>query len=379
MSRSPQSMGGLLPPRGDAAGGELPEPAFCIRLEPVASFEKGSDCLNSTAPITASSADLVAEVEALGGRLSLVRERIGEIIFGQREVVEQALITLLCGGHTLLIGVPGLAKTRLVETLGTILGLDDKRIQCTPDLMPADILGSEVLEESESGRRSFRFIPGPVFCQLLMADEINRASPRTQSALLQAMQEGRVSIAGQYHPLPRPFHVLATQNPLEQEGTYPLPEAQLDRFLLQIDVDYPDLESERRVLIATTGADEMAPRAAMTADELMAAQRLVRRVPVGESVVEAILALVRSGRPDTSSVPEAQRHVAWGPGPRASQALMLACRARALLEGRYSPSIDDVLALAPPVLRHRMAVSFAGRAEGVTVARVIEQISAPFR
>jgi MoxR-like ATPase len=329
-------------------------------------------------PINAPPGDLVAEVEALGERLSLVRERIGEVIFGQREVVEQALITLLSGGHALLIGVPGLAKTRLVETLGTILGVDDKRIQCTPDLMPADILGSEVLEESESGRRSFRFIPGPVFCQLLMADEINRASPRTQSALLQAMQEGRVSIAGQYHQLPRPFHVLATQNPLEQEGTYPLPEAQLDRFLLQIDVDYPDLESERRVLIATTGADEAAPRPAMTADELMAAQRLVRRIPVGESVVDAILTLVRSGRPE-GDAEGVRRFVAWGPGPRASQALMLACRARALLDGRYAPSIDDVLALAAPVLRHRMAVSFAGRAEGVGVIQVIEQMMAPLR
>jgi MoxR-like ATPase len=334
--------------------------------------------LASTSPINSPPGDLVAEVEALGERLHLVRERIGEVIFGQREVVEQALITLLCGGHALLIGVPGLAKTRLVETLGTILGVDDKRIQCTPDLMPADILGSEVLEESESGRRSFRFIPGPVFCQLLMADEINRASPRTQSALLQAMQEGRVSIAGQYHPLPRPFHVLATQNPLEQEGTYPLPEAQLDRFLLQIDVDYPDLESERRVLIATTGADEAAPRQAMTVDELMAAQRLVRRVPVGGSVVEAILTLVRSGRPEEKAE-GARRFVAWGPGPRASQALMLACRARALLDGRYAPSVDDVLALAPPVLRHRMAVSFAGRAEGIGVPQVIEQMMAPLR
>ena len=227
-----------------------------------------------------------------------MRDRIGEIIFGQHEVVEQALITLLCGGHALLIGVPGLAKTRLVETLGTILGLDEKRIQCTPDLMPADILGSEVLEESETGRRSFRFIPGPVFCQLLMADEINRASPRTQSALLQAMQEGRVSIAGQYHPLPQPFHVLATQNPLEQEGTYPLPEAQLDRFLMQIDVDYPDRDAEREMLIATTGITEDRPRPAMTVAELIAAQRLVRRIPVGDSVVDAILALVRSGRPE---------------------------------------------------------------------------------
>jgi MoxR-like ATPase len=334
--------------------------------------------LSPIAPVNPATADLVAEVDALGRSLGLVRDRIGEIIFGQREVVEQALITLLCGGHALLIGVPGLAKTRLVETLGTILGLDEKRIQCTPDLMPADILGSEVLEESESGRRSFRFIPGPVFCQLLMADEINRASPRTQSALLQAMQEGRVSIAGQYHPLPQPFHVLATQNPLEQEGTYPLPEAQLDRFLMQVDVDYPDREAEREMLIATTGIGQDRPRPAMTAAELMAAQRLVRRIPVGESVVDAILRLVRSGRPDASDG-GITRFVSWGPGPRASQALMLACRARALIDGRYSPSIDDVLELAAPVLRHRMAVSFAGRSEGVTVGRVIEEISAPLR
>ncbi|MGH7048774.1 MAG: AAA family ATPase [Stellaceae bacterium] len=337
--------------------------------------------MSATAPVNPASADLVAEVEAVGRCLGLARARIGEIIFGQQEVVEQALITVLCGGHALLIGVPGLAKTRLVETLGTILGLDEKRVQCTPDLMPADILGSEVLEESETGRRSFRFIEGPVFCQLLMADEINRASPRTQSALLQAMQEGRVSIAGRYHPLPRPFHVLATQNPLEQEGTYPLPEAQLDRFLLQIDVDYPDRDAEREMLLATTGTAEDRPRPAMNVAELTAAQRLVRRIPVGESVVEAILALVRSGRPSGSdgSAADINRFVSWGPGPRASQALMLACRARALIDGRFSPSVDDVVALAPSVLRHRMAVSFAGRAEGITVTRVIEQISAPFR
>jgi MoxR-like ATPase len=334
--------------------------------------------LSTAASIDSAPRSLVAEVEALSDRLATVRERIGETIFGQAEVVEQALITLLSGGHALLIGVPGLAKTRLVETLGTVLGLDDKRIQCTPDLMPADILGSEVLEESDTGRRSFRFIPGPVFCQLLMADEINRASPRTQSALLQAMQEARVSIAGQYHPLPRPFHVLATQNPLEQEGTYPLPEAQLDRFLLQIDVDYPDRAAERRMLIATTGVAEQPPRLAMTADELQAAQLLVRRIPVGDSVVDAILSLVAAGRPDAAAT-GARRFVAWGPGPRASQALMLACRARALLDRRYAPSIDDVLALAAPVLRHRMAVSFAGRAEGIAVTDVIEQMAAPFR
>jgi MoxR-like ATPase len=212
-----------------------------------------------------------------------------------------------------------------------------------------------------------------------MADEINRASPRTQSALLQAMQEGRVSIAGQYHPLPRPFHVLATQNPLEQEGTYPLPEAQLDRFLLQIDVDYPDLDTERQILLATTFLAEERPRPALSAAELIEAQRLVRRIPVGESVVAAILQLVRSGRPQDSPIEAARRFVSWGPGPRASQALMLACRARALIDGRFAPSVDDVLALAAPVLRHRMAVSFAARAEGVTVARIIEQIAAPLQ
>jgi MoxR-like ATPase len=245
--------------------------------------------------------------------------------------------------------------------------------------MPADIIGSEVLEESEAGRRSFRFIPGPVFCQLLMADEINRASPRTQSALLQAMQEHRVSVAGQYHALPKPFHVLATQNPLEQEGTYPLPEAQLDRFLLQIDVGYPDIEAERQMLIATTGIAEEKPTPVMTGVELLAAQRLVRRVPVGESVVEAILKLVRAGRPDESPIAEARQHIAWGPGPRASQALMLACRARALLDGRLSPSIDDVVWLAGPVLRHRMALSFAARADGVTLAGLIDRLVAPLR
>jgi MoxR-like ATPase len=321
---------------------------------------------------TADAAHLINEIEALGQRLSSVRERIGRVIFGQRDVVDQALITLLAGGHTLLVGVPGLAKTRLVETLGTVLGLDDKRVQCTPDLMPADILGSEVLEEGADGRRSFRFLPGPVFAQLLMADEINRASPRTQSALLQAMQEQRVSVGGQYHPLPRPFHVLATQNPIEQEGTYPLPEAQLDRFLIQINVGYPDLEAERHMLLATTGAAEAKAERVMTADELLVAQRLIRRVPVGESVVEAILDLVRAGRPETSSVPEVKRAVAWGPGPRASQALMLAARARAVLDGRLSPSIDDVAALAGPVLRHRMALSFAARADGVTLDRIVD-------
>jgi len=325
---------------------------------------------------TADTADIVPEIEQLGARLSRVREAIGRVIFGQHEVVEQTLITLMGGGHALLIGVPGLAKTKLVETLGTVLGLDDKRVQCTPDLMPADILGSEILEESESGRRSFRFVPGPVFAQLLMADEINRASPRTQSAFLQAMQERRVSIAGSYQALPQPFHVLATQNPIEQEGTYPLPEAQLDRFLLQVDVTYPDVEAERRMLLATTGASEDQAQQVMTPEELIAAQKLIRRIPVGESVVEAILTLVRAGRPDTSEIAEVTKHVAWGPGPRASQALMLACRGRALLDGRLAPSIEDVVALSRPVLRHRMALNFAARADGMTVDKVIDRLCA---
>ena len=338
--------------------------------------------LDSTAPKTSASkdaapAELIAEVERLGEKLSKVRSAIGRIIFGQQDVVDQTLITLLAGGHVLLIGVPGLAKTRLVETLGTVLGLEDRRIQCTPDLMPADILGSEILEEGDNGRRAFRFLPGPVFCQLLMADEINRASPRTQSALLQAMQEHRVSVAGHYHDLPRPFHVLATQNPLEQEGTYPLPEAQLDRFLMQIDVGYPDEEAERRMLIATTGAHQDTISSVLTPEDLQAAQTLVRRVPVGDSVVDAILKLVRNGRPDASDLPEVERHVAWGPGPRASQALMLASRARALLEGRLAPSVDDVLALAEPVLKHRMALNFSARADGVTIEDVIRRLTAP--
>jgi MoxR-like ATPase len=259
--------------------------------------------------------------------------------------------------------------------MGTVLGLDARRIQFTPDLMPSDILGSEVLEESPGGKRNFRFIRGPIFAQLLMADEINRASPRTQSALLQAMQEQHVTVAGARHDLPRPFHVLATQNPLEQEGTYPLPEAQLDRFLMEVDVDYPDLEAERRILFDTTGAEETRPKPAMTADDLIAAQRLVRRLPVGESVVDAILALVRSARPGPEGGDNAKL-IAWGPGPRASQALMLAVRARALLDGRFAPSVDDVVELAEPVLKHRMALTFAARADGETIEAVIGRLRA---
>src|SRR6202521_4104689 len=316
---------------------------------------------------------VVRAAETTAAHVRTAKEAIGKDFFGQDKVIEQALITVLCGGHALLIGLPGLAKTKLVDTMGTVLGLDARRIQFTPDLMPSDILGSEVLEENPGGKRSFRFISGPVFAQLLMADEINRASPRTQSALLQAMQEQHVTVAGTRYDLPKPFHVLATQNPLEQEGTYPLPEAQLDRFLMEIDVTYPDRDAERKILFDTTGVEESKPRAAMTADELMAAQRLVRRIPVGESVVEAILNLVRAARPDPEGSDDAKL-IAWAPSPGASQALMLAVRARALLDGRLAPSVDDVLALAEPVLKHRMALSFAARADGETVEGVIKRL-----
>ncbi len=316
---------------------------------------------------------IVRQAEATGAQVAAAKAAIGNVIFGQERVVEQALITVLCGGHAILIGLPGLAKTKLVETMGVVLGLDARRIQFTPDLMPSDIVGSEVLDEGAGGRRSFRFIPGPIFCQLLMADEINRASPRTQSALLQAMQEHHVTVAGSRHDVPRPFHVLATQNPIEQEGTYPLPEAQLDRFLMQIDVDYPDRDNERKIVFDTTGTEESKPKPTMTADELIAAQRLVRRLPVGESVVEAILTLVRAARPGAESG-DVGKLISWGPSPRASQALMLVARARALIDGRLSPSVDDVMDMAEPILKHRMALTFAARADGETLDAVIGKL-----
>jgi len=318
---------------------------------------------------------IVRAAETTAAQVAAARAAIGRVIFGQERVVEQAMITVLSGGHALLVGLPGLAKTKLVETMGVVLGLEARRIQFTPDLMPSDIVGSEVLEESPGGKRTFRFIAGPIFCQLLMADEINRASPRTQSALLQSMQELHVTVAGNRHDVPRPFHVLATQNPIEQEGTYPLPEAQLDRFIMQIDVPYPDVENERKIVFDTTGTAESKPQPTMTSDELIAAQRLVRRLPVGESVVNAILTLVRSARPGPDSG-EIGKLISWGPSPRASQALMLAARARALIDGRLAPSIDDVLDLAEPILKHRMALTFAARADGETMGGVISKLTA---
>ncbi|SHG91914.1 AAA family ATPase [Cognatishimia maritima] len=321
--------------------------------------------------------NLLGEIEALGEKLSQAKATINQRFIGQERVVNLTLAALLCGGHALLIGLPGLGKTRLVETLSTVMGLHGNRVQFTPDLMPADILGSEILEKAKGGVKEFRFVPGPIFCQLLMADEINRASPRTQSALLQAMQERKVTVAGEDRPLDEPFHVLATQNPIEQEGTYPLPEAQLDRFLVQIDVPYPDRDTERDILVSTTGIEESTLSQVFTADELIKAQALLRRMPVGESVMERILDIVRAFRPDDETASEQVRDVvAWGPGPRAAQAFMMMARAWALLDGRLAPSADDVVDLAGPVLSHRMALNFAARARGDNLEQLIETIVA---
>lgn len=303
--------------------------------------------------------------------LSKIKAEIGKVIYGQERVIDLTLITLLAGGHGLLVGVPGLAKTLLVDTVSHVMGLTNNRIQCTPDLMPADIVGAEVLDQEDDGKRKFRFIKGPVFAQFLMADEINRASPRTQSALLQAMQERRVTVNGHTYELPAPFHVLATQNPLEQEGTYPLPEAQLDRFLMQIDVGYPDRDAEKKILLMTTGMEHPEPKKVIESSVLQALQRFVREMPVGQSVVEAVLTLVRRARPTDDAPKPVNDHVIWAPGPRASQALLLTAKAKALLEGRATPSVDDILDLADPVLKHRMSLNYKARSTGIDLTDVI--------
>jgi len=330
--------------------------------------------MSEAAIADAPSSDIVKEADAAVEVLSKVRAEIGKVVFGQDRVVELTLAAILGGGHALLIGAPGLAKTKLVETAARALGLDWGRVQFTPDLMPSDILGSEILDESASGR-SFRFVKGPIFTSLLMADEINRASPRTQSALLQAMQEHHVTVAGASYDLPKPFHVLATQNPIEQEGTYPLPEAQLDRFLLKIDVDYPDAETERRILVETTGLLDQTVRPVLDAPRLIALQNLVRRMPVPEKVLEAIIRLVRSARPEQSDHAQVKKRVEWGPSPRAGQALMLAARSRALLRGRLAPSLDDIEALAEPALGHRMSLAYDPTGQGGTLSSLIQDLA----
>ena len=296
---------------------------------------------------------------------------LGKVIVGQHYLTERLVIGLLANGHVLLEGVPGLAKTLAVKSLAATMHVKFSRLQFTPDMLPADVIGTQIYNPQSGG---FSTRKGPVFANLVLADEINRAPAKVQSALLEAMQEKQVTIGDQTYKLEEPFLVLATQNPIEQEGTYPLPEAQLDRFLMQIDVLYPDRAAERRILLETTGDSDVRARPAMTAEDLAATQRLVRRLPVGESVVEAILDLVRSARPGEGNS-QVDLEVAWGPGPRAAQALMLASRARALVDGRLAPSLDDVRALAEPVLKHRMALTFAARANGVTLPGVISRLA----
>ncbi len=307
--------------------------------------------------------------------LASVRTELSKVIFGQDRTIELTLCSVLAGGHALLIGAPGLAKTRLVDSMGKVLGLSSGRVQFTPDLMPSDILGSEILDQGTDGKRAFRFVPGPVFTSLLLADEINRASPRTQSALLQAMAEKEVTVAGHHHELPKPFHVLATQNPIEQQGTYPLPEAQLDRFLLKVDVDYPDADTERRILIETTGSDDAKVDTILSPERLLEIQALVRNLPVGTKIVERILTLIRNARPEQSENETVRNQVKWGPSPRAGQALMLACRARALLRGRVSPSVEDVEALAEPALGHRMAMRFDPSGKSPSLKQLIATLA----
>ena len=325
--------------------------------------------------IAAINDDDVAAVAKLNEAYRVIRSELSKVIVGQAQVLEELLIALFARGHCLLVGVPGLAKTLMIRSLADAVSLRFSRIQFTPDLMPSDITGTDVIEEDVStGQRHLKFIQGPIFSNMVLADEINRTPPKTQAALLQAMQEKEVTVGNKTYKLEEPFLVLATQNPIEQEGTYPLPEAQLDRFLMQIDVEYPDRAAERRIVFETTGVKESKAKQAMTAEELMAAQRLVRRLPVGESVVDAILTLVRSARPGTDAG-EFGKLIAWGPSPRASQSLMLVARAKALLDGRLAPSIDDVIAMAEPVLKHRMALTFAARADGETITGVIGKLT----
>jgi MoxR-like ATPase len=308
-------------------------------------------------------------------KISNVNAEINQLVFGQEPVIEQIIISLLCGGHALIIGLPGLAKTRIVNFLGIILGLETKRIQFTPDLMPGDIIGTEILDEQNKSNNYFKFLKGPVFCQLLLADEINRASPRTQSALLQAMQEKKVTIAGKDYFLPKPFHVLATQNPIDQEGTYPLPEAQLDRFLMNIKINYPNLEAERKILLLSSKEDSIKPKNVLSSEEVLDFQRLIREIPVGESVVKYILKFINETRPETSNIKSVKDNILWGPSPRASIALLAASKAKALLENRYSPSKLDVKSLIRPVLSHRINLNISARADNVNLEEILDDVN----
>ena len=318
----------------------------------------------------------VVLVEKLRGAHASIKEQLARIIVGQDEVIEQLLIALFSRGHALIVGVPGLAKTLLISSLARILDLDFKRIQFTPDLMPSDITGTEVIEQDPAtGRRNFRFVKGPLFGQIVLADEINRTPPKTQAALLQAMQEYRITAAGQNYALTLPFFVLATQNPIEQEGTYPLPEAQLDRFFFQININYPSFEEEKAIVTRTTGSDDPQVQKLLNAAEIVDLQDIVRKVPVAEHAVEYAVRLVRASRPKEDGVPDFVRQfVSWGAGPRGAQALILGAKARAILDGRYAVSVEDITAVALPSLRHRILVNFNAEAEGVLSEEIIRRM-----
>ncbi len=304
-----------------------------------------------------------------------ILEEIGKVIIGQESVIELLIISLMSSGHSLFVGVPGLAKTLLVSTLSEVLNMKFSRVQFTPDLMPSDITGSEVLEEDRTtGKKFFRFIPGPIFCNILLADEINRASPKTQAALLQAMQERKVTVAGETYRLEPPFLVFATQNPIEQEGTYPLPEAELDRFMFQIDVDYPSLDEEVEIVRTTTGAYKPELKRVLDISKIIEFQNLVHRVPVSEYVAAYAVKIARATRPDESAHESVKKWVSWGVGPRASQFLILGSKAKAVLEGRFTPTTDDVRFLAPSILKHRIVLNFRAESEGIKPMEVIQEI-----
>lgn len=328
--------------------------------------------MNPEEPVSPS-----AEWERIRAVVASVREEAAKVIVGQTDVVDQMLVSLLCRGHCLIVGVPGLAKTLLVGTLGRILGLDFKRIQFTPDLMPPDILGSEILQTSADGSRAFEYVPGPVFTNLLLADEINRTPPKTQAALLEAMQEKQVTVAGKTRPLAEPFVVYATQNPLEHEGTYPLPEAQLDRFMFLIEVDYPTEEEEMRIARETTGNRSEELKHILSGEEIIFYQDLMRRVPVPEHIYEYAVKLVRATRPSLDTSPEwVKQYVAWGAGPRAVQFLILGAKTRAALQGSYIVRKEDIDAIVEPVLMHRVVTNFAAESQGITPRKAVARLAA---
>jgi len=311
----------------------------------------------------------IEAADALKGKVAGIRKAIGKVIVGQEDVVEKIIISILCNGHSLLVGVPGLAKTLLVKTVADVLDLSFKRIQFTPDLMPSDITGAEILNE----QRQFQFIKGPIFANIILADEINRTPPKTQAALLEAMQERNITQGGVVYKLPAPFFVLATQNPIEQEGTYPLPEAQLDRFMFQVTLDYPSFQEEVAIVRNTTGAKVPELDKVMSGEDILYFQELVRRVPVPDNVLEYAVGLVQKTRPGTASGASTQ-YIAYGAGPRASQYLVLGAKCNALLNGKYSPDIEDVRAMAMPVLRHRVLRNYKAEAEGITQESLIKQL-----